>query len=201
MTGTAATSARRGRRAGHPDTRGSILSAAHLLFTSQGFDETSIRAVAREAGVDPALVHHYYGDKVGLLLATAEITLDPRRLIDRVTSGEPRAWGWRLVSTALTVWESPLGTTLVRVVRDHPALLHAFTSVISTNVAEALIHPLGLTRDQGKERLAMIETILGGIFMTRYVARMEPMASLPPQQVVRLFGPLVQQVIEHGPAG
>lgn len=200
MTDAADTGARRGRRAGHPDTRGTILAAAHQLFTSRGFEDTSIRAVARAAGVDPALVHHYYTDKVGLLLATAEITLDPRHLINRVTAGAPHTVGRRLIATVLTVWESPLGSTLVLVVRDQPALLHGFTSVISTNIAEALTGPLGFTRDQSKARLAMIETILGGIFMTRYIARMEPMASLPPKQVVNLLGPLIQQIIERRPA-
>lgn len=128
---------RRGRRTGHPDTRGAILAAAHLLFTTRGFDNTSIRAVANEAGVDPALVHHYFDDKVGLLLTTAEITLDPRRLIDRAASGDPRTIGWRLLTMVLTAWESPLGATLVQVARDQPALFHAFTRMISTNLREA----------------------------------------------------------------
>lgn len=201
MTGPSKTKARRGRRTGRPDTRGAILSAAHLLFTSHGFEATSIRAVARQAGVDPALVHHYFGDKVELLLGTVEITLDPRRLIHLAVSEEPRALGRRLVSTVLTVWESPLGATLVAVVRDQPALFHAFADVIAATVTEAVLGDLGFTGDEGQARLAVIETIVGGILMTRYVARMEPMASLPPPQVIRLLGPLVQQAIEQRPAG
>ena len=174
------------------------MSAADLLFTAHGFKQTSIRAVAREAGVDPALVHHYYGDKAGLLLATARITLDPRRLVDQIVRGDRRTIGPRLISTLLTAWESPLGSALVVVVRGQPALLHAFTGVVSATITEALTGPLGFSEQESKTRLAMLETILGGVFMTRYVARMEPMASLPPQQVVRLLGPLLQQVIDHG---
>lgn len=199
MTESSDTRVRRGRRTGHPNTRGTILSAAHFLFTSHGFEQTSIRAIARQANVDPALVHHYFADKIELLLATIEITLDPRRVVQRVTRSDPRTLGRRLVATLLTAWESPLGTTLVRVVRNQPTLFHAFADLISANITEVLTHHLGLTRQQANARLAMIETIIGGIFMSRYVARMEPMASLPSQQIIDLLGPLVQQVIEQGP--
>lgn len=200
MTESSETRPRRGRRTGHPDTRGTILSAAHLLFTSHGFNKTSIRAIARDAGVDPALVHHYFSDKVELLLATIEFTLDPRRLVHRVTRSDRRTLGWRLVATLLKAWESPLGATLVQVVRNQPALFHAFAAVISANITEVVTHDLGLTRQQATARLAMVETIVGGIFMTRYVARMEPMASLSAEEITRIFGPLVQQAIDQGPA-
>lgn len=200
MTEPAGALARRGRRTGHPDTRGAILSAAHLLFTSHGFEATSIRAIARQAHVDPALVHHYFGDKIELLLATIEITLDPRRIIHRVARSDPRTLGPRLVATVLTAWESPLGGTLVQVMRNQPALFHAFTAMISANFYEVVTHHLGLTGQQAQARLALVETIIGGIFMSRYVARMEPMASLRPRQIIDLLGPLVQQAIEQGPA-
>lgn len=186
---------RRGRRAGNPDTRGTILSAAHTVFTARGFDRTSIRAVAREAGVDPALVHHYFDDKASLLLATAAITIDPRRLVRQTLAGDRRTLGPRLVATILGVWESPLGTTLVQVLRRQPALFRAFTRVVSTEAIAVGVAELGFTGRDAQDRIALLETVIGGMFMSRYVAQMEPMATLPRRDVVRLIGPVVQQIL------
>lgn len=186
----------RGRRAGNPDTRGHILTAAQRLFSALGFDKTSIRAVAREADVDPALVHHYFGDKVGLLMATARVAVDPHQLVQRAIVGDRGTLGWRFVATALRAWESPLGATMAQVARRQPALFQAFTGMIATEVIEVAVGQLGYRPEQRREKMAMLEALMGGMFMTRYVVRMEPMASLRQRDVVRLFGPLVQQVLD-----
>ena len=72
--------ARTGRRPGNQDTREAILAAARETFAERGFDGASIRAIATSAGVDPALVHHYFGTKDELFLATVEAPMDPAKL-------------------------------------------------------------------------------------------------------------------------
>ena len=81
---------RRGRRPGSPDTRAAILAEARTLFAAQGYAGTSVRAVAAAAGVDAALVHHYFGSKDDLFLAALELPLDPREVLLPVAAGRRR---------------------------------------------------------------------------------------------------------------
>ena len=74
-------SGRRGRRPGAPDTRAAILAAARSRFAEHGYAGTTIRAVATDAGVDAALVHHYFGTKDELFLAALELPVDPRQVL------------------------------------------------------------------------------------------------------------------------
>ena len=97
----------RGRRPGGPDTRGEILAAARSSFADRGFDRTTIRGVAGEAGVDPALVHHYFGSKEDLFLAALEIPVDPRELIPPVFAPGLDGVGERLLTMFLGVWDRP----------------------------------------------------------------------------------------------
>src|SRR5699024_1441317 len=104
----------RGRRAGGGDTRAEILEFARELFAAKGYDGTSVRAVAREAGVDPALVHHYFAGKAALF---AEVIGVPRDIEDKIAAavaGPVDGAGERIVRTFLRVWDSPEGRTRFR---------------------------------------------------------------------------------------
>src|SRR5687768_10927277 len=81
MASTERVPPRRGRRPGSPDTRAGVLTVARERFATQGYAGTSVRAVAAEAGVDPALVHHYFGTKDDLFLAALELPVDPRQIL------------------------------------------------------------------------------------------------------------------------
>ena len=95
MTGSA--SGRRGRRPGAPDTRAAILGAARARFADQGFGGTTIRAVAGDAGVDAALVHHYFGSKDDLFLAALELPVDPRQILLPAVAGGIDGAGERIL--------------------------------------------------------------------------------------------------------
>ena len=97
----------RGRRPGGPDTRGEILAAARRSFAEKGFGGTTIRAVAGEAGVDPALVHHYFGAKDDLFLAALQIPVDPRALVPTIFAPGVEGAGERLLRVFLSVWDDP----------------------------------------------------------------------------------------------
>ena len=97
----------RGRRPGGPDTRGAILAAARESFAHKGFAGTTIRAVAASAGVDAALVHHYFGSKDDLFLAALEIPVDPRQVVPMVFAEGVDGAGERLLRVFVSVWEDP----------------------------------------------------------------------------------------------
>ncbi len=111
--------ARTGRRPGNQDTREAILAAARQAFAEKGFDGASIRQIATGAGVDPALVHHYFGTKDQLFLDTMQVPFDPSVMI------VPRCW--RAASTVSasassglcsTVWDSAAGGPAAALVRS-----------------------------------------------------------------------------------
>ena len=95
----------RGRRRGRPDTRAAILAAAREQFSASGFSGTSVRAVARGAGVDPALVHHYFGTKDQLFAASLELPMDPTLIAPALLADGLDGLGERLVRTFLGIWD------------------------------------------------------------------------------------------------
>ena len=97
----------RGRRPGGPDTRAAILSAARELFAASGFGGTTIRAIAAAAGVDPALVHHYFGTKDDLFVAALELPVDPRKVLAPVIAEGPDGAAERMLRVFLSVWDDP----------------------------------------------------------------------------------------------
>src|SRR5690606_14426901 len=96
---------RPGRRPGAVDTRGEILAAARRVFAEKGFDKATIRGIAREAKVDPALVHHYFESKEGVFVAAMRLPLDPREVIPKVLAGPREDLGRRLAEVILTTLE------------------------------------------------------------------------------------------------
>ena len=101
--------ARTGRRPGNQDTREAIIAAAREAFAEKGYDRASIRAIATGAGVDPALVHHYFGTKDQLFLATVNAPIDPAQILPRVLDAPARA------EAGIVVLAAQLG---------HPVLVH-----------------------------------------------------------------------------
>src|SRR5947209_7738622 len=100
--------ARTGRRPGNQDTRKAILAAAREAFAEKGYDRASIRAIATSAGVDPALVHHYFGTKDELFLATVEVPMDATKMVSEIVAGDIDGLPERLIRTFLAVWDSPV---------------------------------------------------------------------------------------------
>src|SRR4029453_18775916 len=100
--------ARTGRRPGNQDTREAILDAARDAFAERGYDQASIRAIATGAGVDPALVHHYFGTKEQLFLATVEAPIAPGAVVRAVLAGDEAQLPERLLRQFLSVWDNPV---------------------------------------------------------------------------------------------
>ena len=187
------TAPRRGRRPGSPDTRAAILAAARQRFAQQGYAATSVRGIATAAGVDSALVHHYFGTKEDLFVASLELRIDPREIVPVVTAGGRDGAGERLVRLLLSVWDDeesrlPL-MALVRSVfePEGKALVpEAFGRLILRPVGEAL------DLDDPERRMTLVASQLVGMVVLRYVARIEPLASAPAETLVATYAPVVQ---------
>jgi len=95
-----------GRRPGNQDTRGQIITAARQAFATKGFAGASMRGIAAEAGVDAALIHHYFDNKEQLFLATVALPLEMPQKLEEVAAGGLDGMGERLVRTVLGVWDS-----------------------------------------------------------------------------------------------
>ena len=156
---------------------------ARSSFADRGFDRTTIRAVAADAGVDPALVHHYFGSKEDLFLAALEIPVDPRTLIPQVFEPGLDGVGERLLRTFLTVWDEP----------ENNQALVAFRVVLGAVVPQ--LREVG----DAEVRASMVASQMAGLIMARYVVRIEPLASLPTETVVAWIGPNIQRYLA-GPA-
>jgi AcrR family transcriptional regulator len=189
---------RSGRRPGNQDTKQSILDAARRIFAERGFDKASIRAIATEAKVDPALVHHYFGTKDKLFLASMNAPIDPAELLPKALSGPREEVGERLVRTVLSVWDSPAGTAALAVFRS--ALSNEWTArllreFVITQVLRRAVAELALDPAEAPMRSALLGTQIAGLLTTRYVLKIEPVASASAESLVKAIGPNVQRFL------
>ena len=188
----------RGRRPGGPDTRGQILAAAARSFADKGFGRTTIRAVAADAGVDPALVHHYFGSKDDLFLAALDIPADPRVLLPGVFEHGVAGAGERLVRVFLSVWDDPHARLpLLAIVRTSLAS-DAPESLLQHALLRLVLGPLraALPPDEADRRVQLVVSQMAGLVMTRYLLALEPLASLPADELVAWVAPTVQRYLD-----
>jgi AcrR family transcriptional regulator len=195
----AATEARgRGRRPGGPDTRGHILAAARRSFADKGFARTTIRAVAGDADVDPALVHHYFGSKDDLFLAALDIPVDPRALLPAVVEGGVAGAGERLLRLFLSVWDDPHSRLpLIALVRSSLAQ-EAPESLLQQGILRMVLDPLraALPAEEADRRVQLVISQMTGLVMTRYLLALEPLASMPAEDVVAWVAPTIQRYLD-----
>lgn len=166
------------------------------MFGERGYDKASIRAIAREAGVDPALVHHFFGSKEELFAAAMEFPVDPAVFLGQVLTGPRSELGERMARTFLRIWSDPrLRPQFVGVFRSAAtteqgaALLREFiTRMILTRVADTLGIP--------KLNLAAAAAQMIGIVMLKYIVQIEPMVSAPEDDLVALLGPTLQRYFD-----
>lgn len=190
---------RTGRRKGSPDTREAILDAARDAFADRGFDGASIRAIASAAGVDPALVHHYFGAKEQLFLATVGAPVNPGELIPTILEGERSEMGERLVRLFVSVWDDPhSGPKLVAIVRS--ALAHDWSArmlreFLTSQILRRVIAKADVPAAEAPIRSALVASQMIGLGLARFVLKIEPLASADIDTVVATIGPTVQRYL------
>jgi AcrR family transcriptional regulator len=189
---------RTGRRPGNPATREAILNASRAAFAERGYDAASIRQIATGAGVDPALVHHYFGNKEQLFLEAVQAPIDPREVIPQVLAGGVDGVGERLVRTFLRVWDSPRGGTAAALLRS--AVTNEWTArmlreFVITQILRRAIRELGLDGPDALLRAGLVASQVLGLATTRYVLKLEPLASASADQLAAAIGPTIQRYL------
>ena len=191
--------ARTGRRPGNQDTREAILEASRKAFSERGYDGASIRAIATGAGVDPALVHHYFGTKEQLFLAAVQAPINPGDLLPQVLAQGIDGAGKRVVTLFLSIWDSPTGSTAVALLRSavqHEWSARMLREFLITQILRRAMKALDLDPTEAPTRASLVATQIMGLAMTRYILKVEPIATMPAEAVVRLIGPTVQHYLE-----
>jgi AcrR family transcriptional regulator len=189
---------RAGRTPGSPPNREAILEAARGYFSRHGYDRATIRGIAADAGVDPALVHHYFGTKDQLLVAALKLPVSPREVVPQLLAGDVNTLGERMLRKVLAVWGADLraGGALLGLVRasltheDAAAMMREFfTREMIGRIAAALEVP------QPRLRAALVASQMMGILMVRFIIRMEPLASADPETLIASYAPTIQRYL------
>ncbi|QNE19265.1 TetR/AcrR family transcriptional regulator [Kribbella qitaiheensis] len=186
-----------GRRPGGPDTRGEILRAARESFAGKGFAGTSMRAVAREAGVDAALVHHYFDSKDELFIESMALPVDPRQIAAVILSGPRDELGRRILTTFLGVWESPDGQQRMKAIMRSVVTSEDVARLMREGITEMIIGPVSdaLGVPDARLRVSLVATQLIGLALTRYLVDLEPVASAPVAELIDRVAPVVQHYL------
>ncbi|MEU3272928.1 TetR family transcriptional regulator [Saccharomonospora sp. NPDC006951] len=188
---------RRGRRPAGEDTRTALVAAARAVFAESGYDGATVRAIAAKAGVDAAMVNHWFGGKEGLFAqAILNVPFDIREVIEAVTRDGPHNMGENIVRTFVTRWDGAGGeffVALIRSVTTHPEALHTLKSVLINRIFSTVAEATG--SDQPGLRASLCATQIIGLGMARYVAGLEPVASADVETLVPAIAPTLQRYL------
>ena len=189
-----------GRRPGKVDTKGDIIEAARRVFASKGYDGASLRAIAREAGVDPALVHHYFDGKASLFVAAMALPFDPRTVKDGAGTGAKV--GGPDVESFLAMWDRAEGTgsdfaSCAAAMAASPAVADAIREFVAERVWSVLIPNPGESEAVTARRRALVSAQLMGLAFTRYILRVPPISTASPRQIARWVGPTLRRYAEE----
>lgn len=189
---------RSGRRPGESGARERIAASAQEAFGELGFDGATIRVIATRAGVDPALVHHYFGTKRRLFLSVMSLPFDAAALKTQLLAPGRAGVGGRLVRFFLSVWDEqpsvrPILTGIVRSAMTEPdaaLLLRDFLGRQGLFQLVAAIAP-----DRAEFRAVLVGSQLIGLAMARYIVGLEPLASANAEDVVASMGPAIERYL------
>jgi AcrR family transcriptional regulator len=188
----------RGRRPGASDTRERILAAARERFAAHGYDRTRIRDVAADADVDAALVHYFFKSKDGLFVAAMELPFRPADVLGPVLADGVPGLGERIVRRLLSVWDDPANrTALLAIVQGasaHPGAAAALREFLRSEIIGRIAGAVEADRPELRANLVASQII--GLIAARYIAQVQPLASLDAEAVVPLVGPTLQRYLD-----
>jgi AcrR family transcriptional regulator len=185
----------RGRRPGASGTREAIAEAARRCFGEAGYDRASIRAVAEAAGVDPALVMHYFGSKQRLFVSVMELPFEPGDVFGALVRADDA--GVRLARFIVDTLEDPHGRTVMTGMVRAGATDEELAALVREQVSARIVGGIasGLDAADAPLRASLVASQFIGLIMARYVLRIEPLASLEPDAVVAAIAPTLQRYL------
>lgn len=186
-----------GRRVGDSGTREAILAAARDQFAAKGYGGASLRTIAAAAGVDTALIRHFFGSKDDLFAATLHVPEEVLQHMLRALDGPSDRLGERMVDMYLRLWEDPATAG--------PILAVARSAISSDKAADRLRNILGavvfrgalthLAADDADVRVALAGAHLMGVALARYVVRVEPLTALDRDTLIAMCAPAIQRYL------
>ncbi|SFD79064.1 transcriptional regulator, TetR family [Actinopolyspora alba] len=187
---------RRGRRGGDRSTRGELLDAARAAFIENGYEGATVRGIASRAGVDPAMVRHWFGGKEGLFTAAVAIPIEPGKALPLLLDGPDEQLAERMLGMFLSVWDEAGGgefTALIRSLSVRDSAVRMLREFLSTALFDRLLREL--RSDEPELRATLCGSQVVGLGMMRYVLRMEPLASADHETVVATIAPNLQRYL------
>jgi len=189
---------RSGRRPGDSGTREAIRAAAIEQFAERGYDRPSMRSIAQQAGVDPALVSHFFGSKHALFVDVVELPFDPAQAIPALFGGGDREQiGARLAGFLLSVLEEPSARRrvigLVRAATSEPEAARMVRDLLTREIFAPVVEELRV--DDAQLRANLVSSQIVGMVMARYILGLEPLASMAAQDVAAIVGPTLQRYL------
>lgn len=187
---------RAGRRPGQSQTREHILAAARELFAARGYTGATVRAIAAEAGVNPAMLRHFFGTKQGVFVAAMELPFNPAVLVPEVLNGPPEQAGERLVRLILRLWGDPESRapflTLLRSATTNEQASRMMREFMVDSVLDAVAEARGIS----ETRVAALLAQLMGLALLRYVVEVPALAEASDEELVELIAPAVQGYLD-----
>jgi AcrR family transcriptional regulator len=188
---------RRGRRPAGEDTRGAILEAARAEFAARGYDGATLRGIARAAGVDPRLVHHYFDGKEDVFVAALDIPARPQDIVPLIIGPGRDGLGERLATFFFAVWDTPQGrdriVALLASALASPEAARILREFLTREVFGRVAAALG--GDDADLRANLAASQMVGVAVARYVVGLEPLASATSDELVSWIGPTLQRYL------
>lgn len=186
----------RGRRPGHADTRAAILRSALELFSEFGYDKVSLRAVARAADVDPALIHHYFESKADLFSRSVlDVEINAERALQEILDGPVEHLGERAAASFLATWQAPGARerfiAMFRAAVNDDGPRRVLVEFLSREIFVKVVQRLGLPDPATRASLAVAALL--GIVMARDILAMPSLTSLKDAEVIAGLGRVLQQ--------
>ncbi|MFG2330270.1 TetR family transcriptional regulator [Streptomyces sp. NPDC048604] len=180
-----------------PGARERILEAARTQFAERGYDKTSMRGIAKAAGVDAALVHHYFGTKDEVFAAAIEVSFEPTTVVPAIVQGPREAIGERLARFFIGVWENPATRApllaIIRSALTHEAAAKVLRGFVLRRLLERIAGDLDVPNPKFRAELAASHMI--GIAILRYVIQVEPLATADTEEIVAMVAPTLQRYL------
>lgn len=188
---------RSGRRPGDSGTRAAILAAAREGFGSTGYAGTTIRSIARAAGVDPALVHRFYGTKESLFAAALDMPADPSVILPALLAGGNDGLGERVVRTFLGIWDATPGQGPMLALLRSAVSDEAAAATLREFLTRVALGPLAQAAggDRADLRASLVASQMVGLAMARYVLHLEPLASANAEELAAAVGPTLDRYL------
>ncbi|MGC4154351.1 MAG: TetR family transcriptional regulator [Propionicimonas sp.] len=186
----------RGRRPGNSDTRATIMQAALALFSRDGYDKVSLRAVAREADVDPALIHHYFDSKAELFSRSVlDAELRPEAILERIITGPAEEIGRQAVREFIVAWQAPGAkdrfTAMFRAAVNDDGARRPLVEFLNREIFVKLAQSQGHANATVRANLAV--SALLGLVMARDILEIPALTMLKEDALVHGLGAALQQ--------